>query len=185
MILLNQNQLAAKLKVTKGRISQLKKEGRLDQAMATDPISKRLKFDYNKVFEILSKTEDNTQLNQNEVLNLNLNYLEDDDNEDDSESLDDSKVESINDNETYDQARAKKMRYAAELERLEYEQTKGNLIAIEQIEKEAFECAKNTREALTNIPDRLAPQLAATNDEFEIHKILSNEINKILMELSK
>ncbi len=173
--LLNQNQLAKRLNLTKGRISQLKSEGRLNSAQVTDPITKRVLFSLEKVLVALSISENSIKQNENEAL------LEDLDDEDQEEHDDDN----LDERAAYDRSRAKKMRYTAELERLEYEKLKGNLISNEQVEKEAFECARRVREALTNMPDRLSSELAATSSEIEVHKILTNEINQVLEELSK
>lgn len=155
--LLNQSQLARRLSLTKGRLSQLVKEGRLNSAKATDPITKRVLFDYSLALKALSKKDSNIEEEEKE----------------------------IDVDATYDQARTKKMLFTAELERLEYEKTKELLISKDKIEKEAFECARRVREALSNIPDRFSSELASIQSEFEIHKLLSQEINQILMELSE
>jgi phage terminase Nu1 subunit (DNA packaging protein) len=164
MELLNQNQLAKRLGLSKGRISQLVSEGRLNSSKVTDPTNNKVLFDLDKVLKALSKDQSNIENALKEV------------------SLESE--EELNESATYDQVRTKKMLFTAELERLEYEKTKGLLVPIEQVEKEAFECARRVRESFASIPDRLAAELAATSSEFQVHKILTLEINQALEGLS-
>lgn len=80
----------------------------------------------------------------------------------------------------YNASRAKKESYLAELARLEYEEKNGTLVQAEAIRKEAFGIARQVRDGLINIPDRVAAELAAMTDQFEIHKRLTDEIRRAL-----
>ena len=80
----------------------------------------------------------------------------------------------------YNVSRAKKESYLAELARLEFEEKDGTLVPAEDVRKEAFAIARQVRDGLLNIPDRVAAELAAMTDQFEIHKRLTDEIRRAL-----
>ena len=80
----------------------------------------------------------------------------------------------------YNASRAKKESYLAELARLEFEEKDGTLVRAEAIRKEAFGIARQVRDGMLNIPDRIASELAALTDQFEIHKRLTDEIRRTL-----
>ena len=73
-------------------------------------------------------------------------------------------------------SRERREYYQAELARLEMGAKRGELVSAEAVKKEAFNLAKTVREALVNIPDRLANQLAAESDPATIHMALSQEL---------
>lgn len=80
-------------------------------------------------------------------------------------------------------ARAKKEAYDAELARLKVEKEKAKLVEVDEVKAEAFKLARAVRDALLNIPDRVAGELAAETDEFKIHKRLTEEIRQACEEL--
>ena len=86
--------------------------------------------------------------------------------------------------ETYAESRALLTKYKAELARLEIEETQGKLLDRSSVESTAFDTARRVRDSILNIPDRIAPVLAAETDQLEIRKILSDELRKSLEELS-
>jgi len=193
-MLLNQNELSKKLNLSKSRISQLKKEGRLNHAMARDPISNQLKFDYKKVLEALSKSDSDynpksleTKLPLNPEIKksleteliLNPQEIQIEDPEDA-----DSNIFKIDSKESYEQARTRKMQFSAELERLEVEELSGRLVDGNKVKKDFYEIAKRIKESLFNLPDRLASQFVAMNDRNEIYFLLREEIELALRELS-
>ncbi len=197
-MLLNQNELSKKLNLSKSRISQLKKEGRLNEAMARDPINNQLKFDYKKVLVALSKSEDDynsNSLDTKQGLNstsekcldtnldpkLSLNSLNI--NKENSEETEENTFK-IDDAESYDKARTRKMQYSAELERLEVEELSGRLVDGNKVKKVFYEIGRRVKESLLNIPDRLASQLVAMKDRNEIYYLLREEIELALRELS-
>ena len=82
--------------------------------------------------------------------------------------------------ENYLAARAKKTAYDAELSRLDYEAKEGMLVPAADVKKQAFMVARMVRDAMLNIPDRIASELAAETDQFEIHRLLTVEIRRAL-----
>ncbi len=77
-------------------------------------------------------------------------------------------------------ARAVKEYYLAQLRKLEYEKESGQLVEKEQVKKDAFDTGRRVRDALLNIPDRVAATLSTENDEGRVYKILTEEIKKAL-----
>lgn len=82
--------------------------------------------------------------------------------------------------DNYLAARAKKTAYDAELSRLDYEAKEGTLIPAADVKKQAFMTGRVLRDAMLNIPDRIASELAAETDQFEIHRLLTEEIRRAL-----
>lgn len=80
----------------------------------------------------------------------------------------------------FNESRAKREAYQAELARLEYEEKQGTLVNAEAVKKEAFRTARLVRDAMLNIPDRIAAELAAETDAFAAHKRLTDEIRTAL-----
>ncbi len=188
-MLLNQNELSKKLNLSKSRISQLKKEGRLNYAMAKDPISNQLKFDYKKVLEALSKSDSDYNSKSLETkLSLNpepkKSLVHEPVLNSETEETEVRTLDPIDELETYDQARTRKMRYSAELEKLELEELSGRLIDGNKVKKDFYEIGKRIKENLLNIPDRLSAQLVAMNNYNEIYILLREEIENSLKDLS-
>ncbi len=74
--------------------------------------------------------------------------------------------------------------YKAEQVKLSVDQQRGELIPLEQVKREAFALAKAVREALLNLPDRVANQLAGENDPAAVHQLLSDELTGALAQLA-
>lgn len=83
-------------------------------------------------------------------------------------------------NLTYSEARAERERFMAQLARLEYEKKSGTLVDAQHVKREAFRAARVVRDALLNIPDRMAGELAAETNHLIIHRRLVGEIEKAL-----
>ncbi|KAF1003330.1 MAG: hypothetical protein GAK28_04769 [Luteibacter sp.] len=62
----------------------------------------------------------------------------------------------------FEEARRVKENYLALLNKLEYEQKDGSLIAVQLAEQVLFEGARQARDAWLNFPARIGPMLAAT-----------------------
>ena len=77
-------------------------------------------------------------------------------------------------------SRAKREHYQAELARLELETKQASLVPADEVRKQAFSVARQVRDQLLNIPDRVAAELASVEDQFEIHRLLTGEIRKAL-----
>lgn len=84
------------------------------------------------------------------------------------------------DSESYAASRAKREAYNAELARLELEEKQGTLVNAADVKKEAYAAARQVRDGMLNIPDRVAAELAALTDQFEVHRRLTEEIRKAL-----
>ena len=68
-----------------------------------------------------------------------------------------------------------KAAYEAKLTELDYKERSGEMGATREMKAEAFACARAVRDALLSLADRLAPQLAATTDARECHRLLTEE----------
>lgn len=60
----------------------------------------------------------------------------------------------------------------------------GEFLPIEDVKEAAFKRARITRDALLNIPDRIAPLLAVEQNPQLVHKLLSDEIRLALENLA-
>jgi phage terminase Nu1 subunit (DNA packaging protein) len=78
------------------------------------------------------------------------------------------------------ESRARREHYQAELAKLEVDHRRSELVAADAVKKEAYSVAKTVREALINIPDRVANLLAAETDASAIHMALTEEITQAL-----
>jgi hypothetical protein len=77
-----------------------------------------------------------------------------------------------------------KRKYSAKNEELKYRKQLHELVEADVVRQESFEAARLTRDALLAIPDRLAGELAGTGSQDECYDILTNEISRILTDLS-
>ena len=80
----------------------------------------------------------------------------------------------------YAEARRRKELAQAQLAELDLSEKEGELIKVETVENEAFIAGKKVKDGLSNIPDRIAPLLAAESDKNEIYRMLNSEINQVL-----
>jgi phage terminase Nu1 subunit (DNA packaging protein) len=64
--------------------------------------------------------------------------------------------------------------------RLENRRTRGSLLHRAVVQREQFESARAVRDALLNIPDRLASELAAESDATAVHARLDAELRECL-----
>ena len=78
------------------------------------------------------------------------------------------------------ESRARREHYQAELAKLEVDHRRNELVSADGVKKEAFNVAKTVREALINIPDRVANLLAAESNATAIHMALTDEITQAL-----
>ena len=82
------------------------------------------------------------------------------------------------------ESRARREHYQAEQAKLAALQGRGELVPVAEVRKEAFSLARAVRDALSGMPDRLAPMLAATQDAAQCHRLLSEEIRVALRGLA-
>ena len=81
-------------------------------------------------------------------------------------------------------SRERKEHYQAEQAKLAVDQQRGELVPLEHVKREAFALAKAVREAMLNIPDRVANQLAGEADPVAVHQLLSDELTSALGQLA-
>lgn len=60
----------------------------------------------------------------------------------------------------------------------------GEYLPAREVEESAFNSARITRDAILNIPDRIAALLAAESDAMQVHKILTEELRRALENLA-
>ena len=74
--------------------------------------------------------------------------------------------------------------YAAKLAQLDYQQKVGQLVGKDELKAALFSAGRQLRDSLTQLPTRLAPQLASETDQHVIQMMLAQEINDALKELA-
>jgi hypothetical protein len=84
----------------------------------------------------------------------------------------------------YGQARAIREGYLARIAKIDYETQAGALVAAETVRVAAFNAARTARDSLLSMPDRLAPVLAGESDQFEVHRIMSEEIRRVCNDIA-
>lgn len=70
-------------------------------------------------------------------------------------------------------------------ETLALEEQKKTLVKVEDVKRDLGELAAIVKSGLLNIPDRLAAELAGMTDQYEIHAMLTREINDAISELNR
>jgi hypothetical protein len=78
---------------------------------------------------------------------------------------------------------AKREHYKAEIARLEYEERIKKLVRVDLVEAEWFRLARLIRDAVLNVPARVAGILAAESDQHKVHGILEKELRQALESL--
>ncbi len=84
----------------------------------------------------------------------------------------------------YGQARTVHEHYRARLAKLDYEERIGQLVRADEVREVAFHTSRRFRDAMLNIPDRIAAELAAETDAAKVHQILAGEIRNALGEFA-
>jgi phage terminase small subunit len=85
----------------------------------------------------------------------------------------------------YLRARAVNETFKAKVSQLEYEERTGKLIQAVRASEYAATFSAIVKDSLMAMPDRLAPMLAAVDDEKAIHRILAAEVSTLLRKVSK
>jgi len=83
------------------------------------------------------------------------------------------------------QAQAQERAFAAKIEELKYKEMAGQLIRADAVRAAWAKRIASTRDALLQIPHRLAPVLAAESDLERVGQILEDELRLALAELSR
>lgn len=84
---------------------------------------------------------------------------------------------------SYAQARAQHERFKARLAQLELEEREKKLVQADEVKREAFRVARQVRDSMLNIADRVAAELAAETNQFRVHQRLTHEIRRALEDL--
>ena len=148
-------QLAEKLGVTRGRVSQIKKTGRLDGTYRTE--GRFVFFDEDAAIAAW-----NGEIPQSTTRVASK----------------DLEIPSFN------ESRAKSEFFRAEMARLDLEEKEELLCEANKVKTAAFTLARSVRDALDSIPDRVANQVAAETDSAVIHQTLQEELRKALERLT-
>ena len=85
----------------------------------------------------------------------------------------------------YLRARAVNETFKAKVSQLEYEERAGKLIQAMRASEYAATFSAIIKDGLMAMPDRLAPMLAAVEDEKAIHRLLVAEVSALLRKVSK
>ena len=85
----------------------------------------------------------------------------------------------------YLRARAVNETFKAKVSQLEYEERTGKLIQAAKAGEYAAQFSAIVGDALSALPDRLTPLLAATTEESVVHKILSTEVTGLRRKIAK
>lgn len=89
--------------------------------------------------------------------------------------------------ETLSMRKAQEVRatYQAALTQLDYQERSGALVRAAAVQSEQFTIARQVREAVLQVPDRIAAQLAAEGDELQVRNLLNEELTAALRQLSR
>ena len=85
----------------------------------------------------------------------------------------------------YLRARAVNETFKAKVSQLEYEERAGKLIPATRAAEYAATFSAIVKDALMSMPDRLAPMLAAVDDDKAIHRMLAVEVTAVLKKVNK
>jgi transcriptional regulator with XRE-family HTH domain len=179
--------LAKRLGVSKGRVSQLHKKGAFGDTF-TKINQRYYLIDIDTAVENVKKYSDpEVRGFKNKISRLNQR-AEDrgQKTEDRGQRTDDGgqRAETAKTIElagmSFSAARTLKEQYNAEMKKLDFEERSGKLLRDEDVQKGAFEMYRKTRDSLLNIVDRISAQLAAEKKEANVRIILENEIRNAL-----
>jgi len=172
--------LAKRLGVTKGRVSQLHKKGAFGDTF-TKINQRYYLIDIDTAVENVKKYSDPEARGfKNKISRLNQRA------DDRGQRTDDGgqRAEKAKTIElagmSFSAARTLKEQYNAEMKKLDFEERSGKLLRDEDVQKGAFEMYRKTRDSLLNIIDRISAQLAAEKKEANVRIILENEIRNAL-----
>jgi hypothetical protein len=76
-------------------------------------------------------------------------------------------------------------RYRKELTHLELQTKQGLLIDKAEMQKDLFKVFREVRDSLLNIPSKIAPEVCAMDDPFEVQKFIEKQIRESLEALVK
>lgn len=180
-IVKTQQQAADAIGVSQPRFWKVSKRGGLDSAKVTVPGQKKHSWDTDKLKilwrEITDPMHETRKMPQPEPGTKK------------QKATDDEKQEVIQEagvklTMNYNTAKTLNEQYKAARSKLAYEKEVGEVINAAAAEKKTFHIARQVRDACLAIPDRCTPLIAALNDQFQIKKVMMEEIKNILENLS-
>ena len=80
-------------------------------------------------------------------------------------------------------SRAVREAYRARREKLAYERESGALVRVEEVRAASFTAGRRIREHLLTLADRIAPVVAGLSDGRECHRVIAEEVNRLLTEI--
>jgi hypothetical protein len=80
-------------------------------------------------------------------------------------------------------SRAVREAYRARREKLAYERESGSLVRADEVRAAAFDFWQRIREHLLTLADRIAPVVAGLSDGRECHRVIAEEVNRLLAEV--
>lgn len=83
----------------------------------------------------------------------------------------------------YQRAKAVKEHYGAQIARVQYEEMAGKLVPAAQVKAEAFKVARNVRDTLMGLPERVSAELAHMTEAREIAIYLRAQMADALKDL--
>jgi hypothetical protein len=176
----NVTDLANRLGVTKGRVSQLHKKGAFGDTF-TRLNNRRYIIDIDAAVENVKKYSDPVARgHKNKIARLNPPDTSPEQRTDDGGQKTETGKTIELAGMSFSAARTLKEQYNAEMKKLDYEERAGKLLRDEDVRKGTFEMYRKTRDSLLNIIDRISAQLAAEKKEANVRIILENEIRNAL-----
>lgn len=86
---------------------------------------------------------------------------------------------------SYAKSRAVRELYQARLAKLEFDEKAGKLVPADAVRVAIFKTSRTARDMLMAIPDRVAPLVVGNTDAHDIHRILTDEVRRVCVEVSK
>ncbi len=166
----SQAEFARRVDCSRQNIGKLVKAGKIHKNE-----NKKLNF-----YEALRAYEENTDPSHHERLSKLGEKSESSAAESSPGNYHQHSLKLVNDGDRFKKARAKREENTADLAELKLAKEAGELIDAKKVQQDAFNLARGLRDALFNIPDRLAPILAAEQDDRKVSSILEEEIAKAL-----
>jgi len=80
-------------------------------------------------------------------------------------------------------SRAVREAYRARREKLAFERESGALVRVEEVRAASFVAGRRIREHLLTLADRIAPIVAGLSDGRECHRVIAEEINRLLTDI--
>ena len=100
----------------------------------------------------------------------------------------DAATPELDDDDNYENLAASKAvleSYKAKLAKLRYERESELLVEVAEVQAVTFRVHRQIREALQNLPDRVASQLAHMSDEADVHQFLAEQIQEVMQNLAE